>query len=166
MGRGRRLNRYRATGSRPIRDATRRTRGVSSTSTPSSSSSPLHTRSTVFRRPKNPIDPIRSDPTAPERTDGHRMMRWGRFSRSVNRSIAERPVDVDAHVVIVASVCARGEKNKQSQKRVVVVVRQTSKRTRPGWRRAWRGTSSFNRSCVDMSSTRSSERAKSERKVG
>ena len=107
---------------------------------------------------EHPIGPTRSDPIQPPQderarsttTDGVRAIPSARARRR-----RETP-RLGRGSVLERARRRREEKNKRKPK---TRVRRASARvvnrprTRPGWRRAWRGTSSvFNRSCVDMSS--------------
>ena len=101
-------------------------------------------------------EPIRSDPI---RSNRPRARGWEPMdARRRDDSLGDEPIDRGVSrasssspfrpspIVLTRAVA---EKNKR---RVVA-----AQRTRPGWRRAWRGTSSFNRSCVDMSSARATD---------
>lgn len=148
----------------PRRDAPNA--GVYSTSS-SSSSSPLHTRSVHRRRRPSSSseepDPIRSDPIQPPPS-----ARMGTDDASGDDSLGGEPIDRWTRTSSPSLPCALAERKtneKKETRRVASRRRRPSnnKRTRPGWRRAWRGTSSFNRSCVDMSSTPSDRARKFEK---
>lgn len=107
---------------------------------------------------EHPIGPTRSDPIQPPRDERARSTDDGWRSGDPERARARRRETprLGRGSVLERARRRREEKNKRKPK---TRVRRASARvvnrprTRPGWRRAWRGTSSvFNRSCVDMSS--------------
>ena len=107
---------------------------------------------------EHPIGPTRSDPIQPPQDERARSTTTDgvRAIPSASRARRRETPRLGRGSVLERARRRREEKNKRKPK---TRVRRASARvvnrprTRPGWRRAWRGTSSvFNRSCVDMSS--------------
>ena len=107
---------------------------------------------------EHPIGPTRSDPIQPPRDERARSTTTDgvRAIPSASRGRRRETPRLGRGSVLERARRRGEEKNKRKPK---TRVRRASARvvnrprTRPGWRRAWRGTSSvFNRSCVDMSS--------------
>jgi len=106
---------------------------------------------------EHPIGPTRSDPIQPPQDERARSTTTDgvRAIPSARAVVVERQRGSDAARSSSGRVGGEKKKTNESRRRGFVerarVVNRP--RTRPGWRRAWRGTSSvFNRSCVDMSS--------------